>query len=53
MSFQMPRGKRKYFRGNSSRDIFASIEEGLRKDEHVNIKGLGIFKLQEVPEERP
>ncbi len=43
-------GRTKAFSDRFIKDIFTSIQEGLRKDENVNIKGLGIFKLQEVAE---
>ncbi|MFO7841305.1 MAG: HU family DNA-binding protein [Fidelibacterota bacterium] len=43
-------GHTKVFSKKFIKDVFASIQEGLRKDENVNIKGLGIFKLQEVAE---
>lgn len=43
-------GRTKAFSNKFIKDVFITIQEGLRKDENVNIKGLGIFKLQEVAE---
>ncbi|MDD3095986.1 MAG: HU family DNA-binding protein [Candidatus Neomarinimicrobiota bacterium] len=48
--FSAVTGRTKVFSRNFIKDVFATIQEGLRKDENVNIKGLGIFKLQEVAE---
>jgi nucleoid DNA-binding protein len=48
--FSTKTGRTKAFSNTFIKDIFISIQEGLRRDENVNIKGLGIFKLQEVAE---
>lgn len=48
--FSEQSGRTKAFSSKFIKDIFISIQEGLRKDENVNIKGIGIFKLQEVAE---
>ncbi|MDZ7795722.1 MAG: HU family DNA-binding protein [Candidatus Marinimicrobia bacterium] len=48
--FSAATGHTKAFSKKFIKDVFASVQEGLRKDENVNIKGLGIFKLQEVGE---
>ncbi|MFA6619068.1 MAG: HU family DNA-binding protein [Candidatus Neomarinimicrobiota bacterium] len=48
--FSEKSGETKAFSNIFIKDIFTSVQEGLRKDENVNIKGLGIFKLQEVNE---
>lgn len=48
--FSAVTGRTKVFSRKFIKDVFATIQEGLRKDENVNIKGLGIFKLQEVKE---
>lgn len=48
--FSAVTGRTKVFSRQFIKDVFGTIQEGLRKDEHVSIKGLGIFKLQEVPE---
>jgi nucleoid DNA-binding protein len=47
--FSAKTGRTKAFSKNFIKDIFFTIQEGLRRDENVNIKGLGIFKLQDVP----
>lgn len=48
--FSAVTGQTKVFSRQFIKDIFATIREGLKKDEYVTIKGLGIFKLQEVAE---
>lgn len=48
--FSAVTGRTKVFSRKFIKDVFVTIQEGLRKDENVNIKGLGIFKLQEVKE---
>ena len=48
--FSEKSGRTKAFSNQFIKDVFTTIQEGLRKDENVNIKGLGIFKLQEVAE---
>jgi|GEM_PF-1976669 len=48
--FSATTGRTKAFTKDFIKDVFITIQEGLRRDENVNIKGLGIFKLQEVAE---
>ncbi|MCF7832508.1 MAG: HU family DNA-binding protein [Candidatus Marinimicrobia bacterium] len=48
--FSISTGRTKAFTKEFIKDVFTTIQEGLRRDENVNIKGLGIFKLQEVAE---
>jgi len=48
--FSVSTGRTKAFSKKFIKDVFITIQEGLRRDENVNIKGLGIFKLQEVAE---
>lgn len=48
--FSAVTGRTKAFSNKFIKDVFTTVQEGLRKDENVNIKGLGIFKLQEVAE---
>ncbi len=48
--FSVSTGRTKAFSKEFIKDVFVTIQEGLRRDENVNIKGLGIFKLQEVAE---
>ncbi len=48
--FSVSTGRTKAFSKEFIKDVFITIQEGLRRDENVNIKGLGIFKLQEVTE---
>lgn len=48
--FSVATGRTKAFSKEFIKDVFITIQEGLRRDENVNIKGLGIFKLQEVAE---
>lgn len=50
--FSEKSGETKVFSNTFIKDVFMTIQEGLRKDENVNIKGLGIFKLQEVAERK-
>lgn len=48
--FSVSTGRTKAFSKEFIKDVFITIQEGLRRDENVNIKGLGIFKLQDVSE---
>ncbi len=48
--FSASTGRTKAFSKQFIKDVYITIQEGLRKDEHVNIKGLGIFKLHDVAE---
>lgn len=48
--FAASTGQTKAFSKNFIKNVFTTVQEGLRRDENVNIKGLGIFKLQEVAE---
>jgi len=48
--FSVATGRTKAFSKEFIKDVFITVQEGLRRDENVNIKGLGIFKLQEVAE---
>jgi nucleoid DNA-binding protein len=48
--FSVSTGRTKAFSKEFIKDVFITIQEGLRRDENVNIKGLGIFKLQDVAE---
>ena len=48
--FSVATGRTKAFSKKFIKDVFITVQEGLRRDENVNIKGLGIFKLQEVSE---
>jgi nucleoid DNA-binding protein len=48
--FAATTGRTKAFSKDFIKDVFTTVQEGLRRDENVNIKGLGIFKLQEVAE---
>jgi nucleoid DNA-binding protein len=48
--FSASTGRTKAFSNQFIKDIFTTVQEGLRRDENVNIKGLGIFKLQNVAE---
>ncbi|MEA2076409.1 MAG: HU family DNA-binding protein [Candidatus Marinimicrobia bacterium] len=50
--FSATTGRTKAFSKDFIKDVFTTVQEGLRKDENVNIKGLGIFKLQEVAERK-
>lgn len=48
-AFSEKTGKSKDFSDDFIKDVFAEIEEGLKKDEHVSITGMGIFKNKKVP----
>ena len=48
--FAATTGRTKAFTKDFIKDVFTTVQEGLRRDENVNIKGLGIFKLQDVAE---
>lgn len=48
--FAATTGRTKSFSREFIKDVFITVQEGLRRDENVNIKGVGIFKLQEVAE---
>ena len=48
--FAATTGRTKTFSKDFIKDVFITVQEGLRRDENVNIKGLGIFKLQDVAE---
>ena len=48
--FAATTGRTKAYSKDFIKDVFITVQEGLRRDENVNIKGLGIFKLQDVAE---
>ncbi len=50
--FSASTGRTKAFSNQFIKDVFTTVQEGLRRDENVNIKGLGIFKLQDVAERK-